>query len=330
MYFEAIASTCVFTSRSKAFWWSAFSPPSLAVTSRSKLSSGNLASTGTSLSTLITASTRSPVRKVCWSRKASGGSESRRRLPSRISPTPPRAFGGRRACSRRARSFARESICEAAPSSLPSRSTMSVAVLPALCWVESRRPSSPSSRRSTFVSSSAKRRSIASATPPRARDVSPPWSPRRRFSHSASAAPPASRKRSVARSVISRRTLVRPSDSTARNERGRLAPPSKARGTASLGRVRGLGVVLAGAFALLLSHLLSALGALRGHALLLLLHVLALHRVVARRLLLSAEQLVPPTHCSLLAGCRHRVSAMATKNARSGEPCGFPDLTERD
>ena len=61
------------------------------------------------------------------------------------------------------RSFARESICAVALVELaeplvgcPSRSCS------ALCWVERSRPSRPSRRRSTFVSSSAKRRSIAS------------------------------------------------------------------------------------------------------------------------------------------------------------------------
>src|SRR2546428_11215610 len=63
--------------------------------------SGNLASTGTSPPPRrTTASTRSPLRKACWSVKWAGGSTCARRSPRRSSPRPPRSFGARRiSCS---------------------------------------------------------------------------------------------------------------------------------------------------------------------------------------------------------------------------------------
>src|SRR5439155_11541959 len=86
--------------------------------------------------------------------------------------------------------------------------------------------------------------------------------------------------------------------------RGRPSPPSGSQIQASL---FALGAVLRGAFALFLRRLLRTLGTLRGHALLFLVHALALHRAVAcdvaRRLLPAAEQLVEPTHRGLLAVC---------------------------
>ena len=64
MYLEAIASTWIFTSRANSFSCCCRSMSlSADRRSRSKLSRGNLESTGTSRSTLITASTRSPPRE---------------------------------------------------------------------------------------------------------------------------------------------------------------------------------------------------------------------------------------------------------------------------
>src|SRR4051812_12186241 len=63
-YFEAIASMCPLTSRPKAFSCSWRSSSPSASTMRSKLSSGNFASIGTSFSTRMIASTRSPVLNV--------------------------------------------------------------------------------------------------------------------------------------------------------------------------------------------------------------------------------------------------------------------------
>jgi hypothetical protein len=98
MYLDEIASTCPLTSRANAFSCSSRSELSCASTSRSKLSSGNLASIGASRSTRITASTRSPLLNPYCSEYASGGRRSRNKLPSSSSPKPPRAFGGRRTC----------------------------------------------------------------------------------------------------------------------------------------------------------------------------------------------------------------------------------------
>ena len=108
------------------------------------MSSGNFESTGIACRPARTsASTRSPSRTCTASRTrtaAAGrgagsraGARRNRRVPS----------GGRRACSSRARSFARSSICAAASSTLPRRSW----ILFVVCWAAS-------SRRSTFVSSS--------------------------------------------------------------------------------------------------------------------------------------------------------------------------------
>jgi hypothetical protein len=69
--------------------------------------------------------------------------------------------GGRSACSRRARSFARSSICVAAASTLPRRSWISVAVFDV-----------DSSRRSTLRSRSARRRSTVSDSPASRRSTS--------------------------------------------------------------------------------------------------------------------------------------------------------------
>src|SRR5215212_5819823 len=98
MYLDAIASMWIFTSRANALPWSWRASSSCASTNRSKLSSGNLASTGTSFSTRMTASTLSPLRNVCWSEYALCGSRSASRFASRSSPKPPRAFGGRSSC----------------------------------------------------------------------------------------------------------------------------------------------------------------------------------------------------------------------------------------
>src|SRR5207244_2829205 len=80
---------------------------------------------------------------------ADGGSRSRRRFSSSSSPKPPRAFGGRSACSSRARSFARSTISAVFLLTSPSRSWISLLVF----WADSSRPS-------TFVSSCASRRTI--------------------------------------------------------------------------------------------------------------------------------------------------------------------------
>src|SRR5579884_3865298 len=162
MYLPAIASMWPFTSRANAFSWSRRCASSSAPASNSKLSRGNFESTGTSRSTRITASTRSPVENVYWRVYASGGSRSRSRFSSSSSPKPPRAFGGRRACSRRARSFARASIWDAVPSSLPSFSAICVAVSPLDCCVASSRLSRSLSRRSTVAANPCNRRSTSS------------------------------------------------------------------------------------------------------------------------------------------------------------------------
>src|SRR5581483_8216753 len=277
MYLVAIASTWPLTSRAKARSCSSRSASSPASTTRSKLSSGNLASTGTSLSTLTIASTRSPERNVYWSWNASGGSESRSRFPSSSSPTPPRAFGGRSACSSRARSFARASICAAVPSSLPRRSTISVAVLPAFCWVASRRPSRPSRRRSTFASRSTRRRSMRSSIAPSCASTEPSKPSRtagtERNSHQK---PPA-----TAVSTMNKATNVSMADE--RYSRRRTAKRRRA-----------------AAAALFLRHLLGARRAIFGHALLLLVHPFAAHRTVAHHVagsfLSASEQLVQESH----------------------------------
>src|SRR5215208_3675510 len=104
---------------------------------------------------------------------------------------------------------------------------------------------------------------------------------------------------------------VRPSEMTGPPDRcrqnrmneGGSRRPRKTPCDSALRSVRALRVVLSGALALLLSHVLGALRALRSHALLLLVHALAPHRVVARdiagRLLPAAHQLVQPAHWSL-------------------------------
>ena len=112
------------------------------------------------------------------------GRRSRRRFSSSSSPNPPRAFGGRSACSRRERSFARSSICAAALSTLPSRSWISVDVF---CAVSRRRSTlcrvgraggrashrARSSRRSTATSRCSSWRAVAPLSSPRSRQASP-------------------------------------------------------------------------------------------------------------------------------------------------------------
>jgi hypothetical protein len=85
-------------------------------------------------------------------------------------------------------------------------------------------------------------------------------------------------------------------DRVGRHERGRLAPPSK---TLDQPVLRACRCAPRGA-PRFLRDVLGLLRALAGHALCLLVHALALHRVVAggvtRGLLASAEQLVEETH----------------------------------
>ena len=173
MYFSAIASMWIFTSRANALAWTSRAWSSSASITRWKLSSGNFASIGMSmLSSRMTASTRSPLVKPYWRLNFSTGSTSARSCLSMSSPTPPRAFGGRRSCSKRWKSFARSFICAVASSTLPRRSCIlvDVSVMPA-----SRRSTFTSispSRRSTLVSSSPNRRSIVSVRPARRRSMS--------------------------------------------------------------------------------------------------------------------------------------------------------------
>ena len=125
MYFAAIASMCPFTSRPNAFSCNSRSSSASASASRSKLSSGNFASTGAACRP---GSRRRRVRRTgsVLQLVRVRREHVSQKVASSISPTPPRALGGRRACSRRPRSAAFWSICAAVPSSLPSRSTIAV------------------------------------------------------------------------------------------------------------------------------------------------------------------------------------------------------------
>src|SRR6266536_1306056 len=300
MYFEEIASTWPFTSRANSFSNCCRSMSLSAASIRSKLSSGNLESIGTIRSTLITASTRSPPTKPYWSENALGGRRSRSRFSSKSSPKPPRAFGGRR-------------ICWSSPSPLACSASRLVArpTSPSCWWIAFVCFDACSSRRSTFVSSSARRRStisfIACSRPSISEFRTVSRRSRTRGSQAASAAPPATTTSRIKRAVMSRRTLVRASDGTYPTQRSRAARAALEKQVRSSLRVLALRVLLRGALPLFLSHLLRALSALRGHGFLLLVHALALHRAVAghtaRGLLPAAQQLVEPTHCGLLALC---------------------------
>src|SRR5512133_2945655 len=300
MYLLEIASTCDFTSRANSFsnCWRSMSLSARSI--RSKLSSGNLESIGTIRSILITASTRSPPAKPYWNSNAVAGSRSRSRFSSSSSPKPPRALGGRRISCSWLRPFACSAIC-----------TVAWPTSPSCLWIAFVCLAACSRRRSTLVSSSPRRRSIVAVIASRrqstsrlrtasssssTRAVSVPLSPSRRLSQNASATPPASRTMTVIAITISRRTLERPSDGT--REGGSRRPQKHCCGR-RLG-VRALRVVLGGALALRLCLLLGALGALRRHALLLLVHAVAAHRFVAGhvagRLLAATEDLVQETH----------------------------------
>ena len=214
MYFCAIASTWPFTSRARARAWRSRPASSSASTKRWKLSSGNFASTGMSASfSRMTASTRSPLVNPYWRSNRPAGRMSERRFASSISPTPPRAFGGRRSCSKRWKSFVRSLICAVASSTLPRRSWIraDVSVMPA------RRRSTLTSisprRRSTFVSSSPKRRSIVSVMPARRRSISA-------FRPVSCSALSSRRPREVARRTRTSQTAPRPAAAATTQEDG--------------------------------------------------------------------------------------------------------------
>src|SRR4051794_6397006 len=102
---------------------------------------------------------------------------------------------------------------------------------------------------------------------------------------------------SVIAITMSRRTVETPSDGT--REGGSRRPLENAPLGLALG-VRALRVMLGGALALRLSLLLRALGALRRHSFLLLVHAVLAHRIVAGHvacgLLAAAHDLVQETH----------------------------------
>ena len=149
MYFEAIASTCCFTSRSKAFWCSGF----LAVVARGdeplevverelRVHRDELVHPDHRVHTLAGPERVLEVIGVRRQRVAEEVAE------QDLADAPAGLRRAQRLLEAGRESFARESICAAAPSSLPSRSTRSVAALPR-GLLRSSRPSSPSSRRST-------------------------------------------------------------------------------------------------------------------------------------------------------------------------------------
>src|SRR3954470_1839085 len=319
MYLVEIASTCAFTSRAKSFsnCWRSMSLSARSI--RSKLSSGNLESIGTIRSTLITASTRSPPAKPYWNSNAVAGSRSRSRFSSSSSPKPPRAFGGRRISCSSLRPFACSAIC-----------TVAWPTSPSCLWIAFVCLAACSMRRSTFVSSSPRRRSmvavIASRRPSTerlrtarssssTRAVSAPLSPSWRLSQYASP-PAAARTMSASATIMSRRTVETASDGT--REGGSRRPPKAPFVAAGvLGGVRPLRVVLGRALALGLCVLLGAVCALRRHAFLLLVHAIAAHRLVAGQvagsLLAATEQLVQETHSSLLRGLPGRCNRRGHK-----------------
>src|SRR5215211_2187629 len=282
MYFCAIASTWFLRSRAKAFSYRVRSSSVSASVSRSKLSSGNFASIGTRRSTLITASTRSPVLKPYCSWYESCGRRSRRRLPSSSSPKPPRAFGGRSACSSFFRSFARARISAFACPSWPS------------CWwiadvvfvVVSRRRSIVAVIASSRRSTSALRSASSCAESARS-----PWSSlrRRRSTRApATASAPASRTRKTSVTTIDLQTVERGSDGA--------VPPR--RPEADL-RLFALRAVLGGVHPRFLSHVLGLVSARLRHPFGLLVRTFALQlRVVGhvtRGLLASPEQSIEKT-----------------------------------
>ena len=153
---------------------------------------------------------------------AVSGSRSRRRFSSSSSPKPPRAFGGRRACSRRERSFARSSICAAALSTLPRRSWISVVVFCALSRRRSTLVSSWPSRRSSVWPSASRRRSTAASRSwswcavavRRSPSVTPiaAWLERSSRASQTTPAPTARTARRANASAMDRRTLKTGSD----------------------------------------------------------------------------------------------------------------------